>query len=229
MIKLNNVSYQVAMAHESLSILENISLDIQQAESVAIVGASGSGKTTLLGLLAGLDTPSSGSITVAGAEISSLDEDQRAAFRAKHVGIIFQSFHLLPALTALENVILPIELAGKRDSESQAITLLEQVGHSHRLHHKPAELSGGEQQRVAIARAFAAQADILFADEPTGNLDQHTGEQIIDLLFDINKKQATTLVLVTHDLELAARCDRQLVLSHGGLVEQAPSISRQAV
>ena len=229
MIKLNNVSYQVEMAHESLSILENINLDIQQAESVAIVGASGSGKTTLLGLLAGLDIPSSGSITVAGAEISSLDEDQRAAFRAKHVGIIFQSFHLLPALTALENVILPIELAGKRGSESQAASLLEQVGLSHRLHHKPAELSGGEQQRVAIARAFAAKADILFADEPTGNLDQQTGEQIVDLLFDFNKKQATTLVLVTHDLELAARCDRQLVLSHGGLIEQAHSLNRQAV
>ena len=219
MVDVEAVAYQVQMAEESLVILNDINLSIKKAESVAIVGTSGSGKTTLLGLLAGLDLPSAGSIRVAGADLSSMNEDQRADFRAKHVGIIFQSFHLLPALTALENVLLPIELSGRTNSFERAKQLLEQVGLKHRMHHKPSELSGGEQQRVAIARAFAAEAEILFADEPTGNLDQQTGEQIVELLFDLNLEQSTTLVLVTHDMSLAKRCERILRLQNGTLVE----------
>jgi len=204
----------------TLTILSDINLEVAEGESLAIVGSSGSGKTTLLGMLAGLDVPSEGFIEVAGAQLTQMNEDQRAAFRAEHVGIIFQSFHLLPALTALENVLLPLELAKQANSEARATELLEKVGLAARIHHKPAEMSGGEQQRVAIARAFAANAKVLFADEPTGNLDFKTGEQITELLFDLNQAQGTTLILVTHDLSLAQRCDRCVQLQGGRIIEQ---------
>lgn len=223
MISVENLSYRVDFDHQgelqALSILDNLNFTILPGESVAIVGASGSGKTTLLSLLAGLDQPTEGSVTVAGHCISSQSEDQRAAFRAAHVGIIFQSFHLLPSLSALENVLLPLELLGKKGSVAIAKTLLETVGLSHRLTHKPAQMSGGEQQRVAIARAFASQGEVLFADEPTGNLDHRTGQHIIDLIFKLNQEQGKTLVLITHDMQLAKRCQRCLQLFEGRLVE----------
>lgn len=205
----------------SLAILESLDLRIAAGESVAIVGASGSGKTTLLSLLAGLDSPSSGEITLAGSRLGGLDEDGRAALRAGRVGFVFQSFQLLSGLTALENVMLPAELAGLADAQRRARATLERVGLGARLGHYPYQLSGGEQQRVAIARAFAAEPQILFADEPTGNLDSVTGGQIADLLFALNRgsgrDRGATLVLVTHDLALAARCDRVLRLIGGRL------------
>jgi putative ABC transport system ATP-binding protein len=184
---------------------------------VAILGVSGSGKSTLLGLLAGLDTPSRGRVFLDGSDLSRLDEDGRAQLRAARVGFVFQSFHLLPSLTALENVMLPLELAGKPSPEDHAREILRRVDLSERLHHYPSQLSGGEQQRVAIARAFAVRPKILFADEPTGNLDQKTGERIIELLFALNREQATTLALVTHDAALAKHCDRHLELEAGRL------------
>ena len=200
---------------ETLSILRGVHLDIGAAQSVAIVGASGSGKTTLLSLLAGLDTPSAGEVHLDGQNLNALDEDGRAAFRAGRVGFVFQSFQLLPGFTALENVMLPAELSGRTDAESLALKALDQVGLSARLAHYPQQLSGGEQQRVALARAFATQPKILFADEPTGNLDTVTGERIIELLFGLNRAAATTLVLVTHDEALARRCTRVLTLKDG--------------
>lgn len=199
-----------------MTILQQINLQIKQEATVAIVGSSGSGKSTLLGLLAGLDTPSSGSIQLLGHELTTLSEDERASLRQQYVGFVFQSFHLLPHLTALENVLLPLSLSKNADSQ-WAKQCLEQVGLGHRLHHTPKQLSGGEQQRVAIARAFACKPKILFADEPTGNLDSQTGQHIIDLLFNLNTQYGTTLVLVTHDLTLAARCQQRLTLVQGQL------------
>jgi len=200
--------------------LSGINLDIKQGESVAIIGVSGSGKSTLLGLLAGLDVPTGGEIMLAGQPITALDEDGRARVRAGRVGFVFQSFHLLPGLTALENVMLPLELAGGATPEEQARTLLERVGLAERLTHYPKQLSGGEQQRVAIARAFALAPSILFADEPTGNLDAATGARIIALLFELNQERGTTLVLVTHDESIAQRCSRRIYLDAGRLVER---------
>jgi len=201
-----------------LTILDDVSLAVAAGETVAVVGASGSGKSTLLALLAGLDEPSAGGVWLAGIELSALDEDGRAAARAKHVGFVFQSFHLIPSLTALENVMLPLELAGRTDARTAARAVLQQVGLGPRLGHYPKQLSGGEQQRVAIARAFVTRPAVLFADEPTGNLDTATGARVIDLLFDLNAANGTTLVLVTHDREIARRCSRIIELDAGKLV-----------
>ncbi|CAG8868813.1 Lipoprotein-releasing system ATP-binding protein LolD [Pseudomonas fluorescens] len=213
-----NLSKVVPSAEGDLTILHQLSLSLDKGDSLAIVGASGSGKSTLLGLLAGLDRPSAGSVILAGQDLGPLDEDQRARVRAEHVGFVFQSFQLLDSLNALENVMLPLELDGRRDAREQARNLLERVGLGQRLSHSPRQLSGGEQQRVAIARAFAAQPAVLFADEPTGNLDSHTGERISDLLFELNQERGTTLVLVTHDERLAHRCRRLIRLDAGHLV-----------
>ena len=218
MIKAENLQKRVPMAGAELEILKGITLEIKSGESVAIVGASGSGKSTLLGLLAGLDEPSDGSIVVAGTNLGQLDEDGRAMFRGAHIGFVFQSFQLLPALTALENVMLPLELTGQADADAQARQFLDRVGLTPRLDHYPRQMSGGEQQRVAIARAFASRPQILFADEPTGNLDTRTGANIVELLFELNREQGTTLVLVTHDQLLARRCQRRLELEAGALV-----------
>ncbi len=210
---------QVISPEGTLTILSNINLSIKQGESLAIIGVSGSGKSTLLGLLAGLDTPSAGRVILDGTDLSELDEDGRAKIRAQSVGFVFQSFHLLPGLTALENTSLPLELADIDDAEKQAIQKLDEVGLAERIHHYPNQLSGGEQQRVAIARAFAGNPKILFADEPTGNLDQKTAQRIIDLLFKMNKENGTTLVMVTHDDAIASYCDRQVVIAGGQLTE----------
>ncbi len=201
----------------TVRILDGIGLTVGEGDSIAIVGASGSGKTTLLGLLAGLDLPSSGSVTLAGETISAMDEEARAAVRARHVGFVFQGFHLLPSLTAEENVALPLELAGREDPE-RVRAVLDQVGLGARRRHYPRQLSGGEQQRVAIARAFVARPRILFADEPTGSLDQATGHHVSDLLFALNAQAGTTLVLVTHDMTLARRCRRVYRIDGGRLL-----------
>lgn len=214
-IVTKNLSKIVATADSELKILDNINLSLNTGESLAIVGSSGAGKSTLLGLLAGLDVPSSGSIHLAGQEITSLDEEERAAVRAGLVGFVFQTFQLLPSLNALENVALPLELRGEKTAEKQAAEFLDRVGLSDRLKHYPRTLSGGEQQRVAIARAFACQPKILFADEPTGNLDSKTGQKVSDLLFEINQEAGATLVLVTHDHSLAQRCQNILHLEAG--------------
>ncbi|WP_339906619.1 ABC transporter ATP-binding protein [Pseudomonas guineae] len=214
-----NLSKVVTSTEGELTILHDLSLELISGDSLAIVGRSGSGKSTLLGLLAGLDLPSSGSVVLAGNDLARLDEDQRARVRAEHVGFVFQSFQLLDSLNALENVMLPLELEGHADARQRARTLLERVGLGQRLTHYPRQLSGGEQQRVAIARAFAAEPAVLFADEPTGNLDNHTGERISDLLFELNKEQGATLVLVTHDERLAHRCQRLIRLEGGHLVD----------
>lgn len=219
MIKAESIQKRVPMAGGELEILKGITLEIKSGESVAIVGASGSGKSTLLGLLAGLDEPSGGRVIIGDTDLSQLNEDGRALFRGREVGFVFQSFQLLPALTALENVMLPLELNGHQDARQQAEYFLSRVELSDRTTHYPMQMSGGEQQRVAIARAFAARPSILFADEPTGNLDTRTGAHIIDLLFELNREQGTTLVLVTHDSVLAQRCQRRLVLEAGELVE----------
>ena len=203
-----------------LTILDDVSFSIAAGETVAIAGASGAGKSTLLALLAGLDEPSAGSAWLAGIELSALDEDGRAEARAKHVGFVFQSFHLIPSLTAIENVMLPLELAGKSDARGTARAVLQQVGLGPRLGHYPRQLSGGEQQRVAIARAFVTRPAVLFADEPTGNLDTTTGHRVIELLFDLNAANGTTLVLVTHDREIAARCNRVIELDAGRMVSR---------
>ncbi|KPJ80765.1 MAG: ABC transporter [Gammaproteobacteria bacterium SG8_30] len=209
---------EVSSPEGTLTILDGVDLAVRAGESVAIVGASGAGKSTLLALLAGLDQPSAGEVWLDGSELSVLDEDGRAAVRAEHVGFVFQSFHLVPSLTALENVMLPLELAGRRDAREAAREVLGKVGLAGRLGHYPRQLSGGEQQRVAIARAFVTSPSVLFADEPTGNLDTVTGERISRLLFDLNEASGTTLVLVTHDRELAARCDRVIEIDAGRLV-----------
>lgn len=200
-----------------LTLLADINLAIAPGEAVAVVGASGSGKSTLLGLLAGLDLPTEGRVLFDGVDLTQLDEDGRARLRAGRVGFVFQSFQLLPSLTALENVMLPLELGGRGDARRAAEETLRQVGLQHRLHHYPNQLSGGEQQRVAIARAFAAGPAVLFADEPTGNLDRRTGERVSELLFALNRERGTTLVLVTHDTALARHCERELALAEGRL------------
>ena len=214
----DNVSKIVPTSEGPLKILAGISLEINAGETVAVVGASGSGKTTLLGIMAGLDLPSEGRVMLGDACLTDLDEEARADVRARMVGFVFQSFQLLGSLTALENVMLPSELRGDPDAEEQARALLEKVGLAERAGHYPRQLSGGEQQRVAIARAFASNPKVLFADEPTGNLDTRTGEKVIDLLFSLNEEFHTTLVLVTHDTRLADRCQRTLTLSAGALV-----------
>ena len=216
-VQVEQLGKQVISPEGALLILDNINFSIARGESVAVVGASGSGKSTLLGLLAGLDTPTQGRVWLAGVDLGRLDEDGRALLRAQRVGFVFQSFQLLTGLTALENVMLPLELAGQPDARRQALELLDRVGLQTRVRHYAAQLSGGEQQRVAIARAFAGNPDLLFADEPTGNLDQNTGHRIIELLFALNREQGTTLILVTHDPELAAYCDRVLELDGGRL------------
>jgi putative ABC transport system ATP-binding protein len=216
-IEVTQLSKRVQDAAGMLTILDDITFCLRAGESLAITGASGSGKSTLLGLLAGLDTPTSGQVNLLGQSLFSLDEDGRAALRAQSIGFVFQSFHLLPNLNALENVMLPLELAG-RDAQKTATALLTQVGLGDRLDHFPATLSGGEQQRVSLARAFAQQPSVLFADEPTGSLDQVTGARVIDLMFEFQRTHQTTLVLVTHDPQLAARCDRQFVMQGGRLV-----------
>ena len=215
---VQGLTKQVSTGDSQLTILQDIHLQINSAETVAIIGASGSGKSTLLALLAGLDLPTSGKVYLDQVDIFLLNEDERAALRSKVLGFVFQSFQLLPALTALENVMLPLELADADHAELKSQQLLARVGLEQRLHHYPKQLSGGEQQRVAIARAFVTAPKLLLADEPTGNLDAETGEQIIDLMFELNREQGTTLVLVTLDETLSQRCSRQIRLSHGKLV-----------
>ncbi|MES2918605.1 MAG: ATP-binding cassette domain-containing protein [Pseudomonadota bacterium] len=221
LISAEAVTKSVTTGDAALVILHDVNLAIKRGESVAIVGASGSGKTTLLGLLAGLDVASGGSVRLCGQALEALDEDGRAALRKQHVGFVFQSFLLMPTLTALENVLLALSV-NKRGNADTARDWLQRVGLGERLTHTPRQLSGGEQQRVALARAFAGQPDILFADEPTGNLDSRTGQQVIDLLFALNASAGTTLVLVTHDPQLAARCQRQLHLEDGRLRDATP-------
>ena len=224
MIKATEVAKVVDTSEGALVILEGISLEINQGQSVAIIGASGSGKTTLLSLMAGLDSPTNGEIVLGGDQvITAMDEAERAAVRGAMVGFVFQTFQLLGSLSALENVMLPAELRGETSALDNAKALLERVGLGHRLQHYPRQLSGGEQQRVAIARAFASNPSILFADEPTGNLDSKTGDKIIDLLFELNADFGTTLVLVTHDSRLAALCDASIRIEAGQLVEEAGS------
>ncbi len=212
------VSKEVSSPEGSLTILSDVSFSIAAGESVAIVGPSGAGKSTLLALLAGLDLPTKGYVVLDRANLSDLDEDGRARVRADSVGFVFQSFHLVPSLNALENVMLPLELAGNDDPRGRSLGIIDKVGLTERWRHYPAQLSGGEKQRVAIARAFAADPAVLFADEPTGNLDSHTGNNIMELMFELNRSSSTTLVLVTHDLSLAARCDRILRLDAGLLI-----------
>ncbi|MBS3896587.1 ABC transporter ATP-binding protein [Silanimonas sp.] len=215
LLRVEALGKQVALPSGPLTILDGVDFSIAAGEAFAIVGASGSGKSTLLSLLAGLDQASRGRVWLDGVDLGSLDEDGRAALRAEKVGFVFQNFQLLPALTALENVMLPLELRGDRDAQGPARQVLEQVGLGARLEHYPRQLSGGEQQRVAIARAFVTRPRLLFADEPTGNLDTSTGQQVVELLFRLNAEAGTTLVLVTHDERLAARCARQLRLAAG--------------
>ena len=218
MIRIENLCKSVDTSEGLLTILKSVKLNIDTGEAVAIVGASGSGKSTLLGLMAGLDTATSGDVVLDGQSLNAMDEEQRAVLRGKLVGFVFQSFQLLPSLTALENVMLPIELKGDAQANEKAKRLLARVGLEERGHHYPNQLSGGEQQRVAIARAFATEARILFADEPTGNLDTATGAKIVELLFDLNREFSTTLILVTHDERLAQKCDRIVRLVAGEAV-----------
>jgi putative ABC transport system ATP-binding protein len=212
------VSKQVSSPEGNLTILSDVSFSIAPGESVAVVGASGAGKSTLLALLAGLDLPTEGNIWLNGVDLTTLDEDGRAAVRAANVGFVFQSFHLVPSLNALENVMLPLELAGAGDPRTVAVNILREVGLSERARHYPSQLSGGEKQRVAIARAFATEPAVLFADEPTGNLDSRTGDVVMQLMFDLNRNSSTTLILVTHDKSIAERCEREIGLESGRLV-----------
>ena len=217
-LKAENLSKQVSSPEGALTIVQGVSLDIAAGESIAVVGASGAGKSTLLALLAGLDLPTTGRVLLEGTDLTRLDEDGRARLRAQRVGFVFQSFHLIPALTAIENVMLPLELAGRRDARSGALETLERVGLKSRIGHYPRQLSGGEQQRVALARAFVTRPAVLFADEPTGNLDTATGTRIVELLFELNEHSHTTLVLVTHDRALAAQCGRVVTMEGGRIV-----------
>lgn len=223
MIQAQDLYYQITNHDNQIHILNGLNLSIAEGDQVAIIGSSGSGKSTLLSMLAGLDVPTGGSVQIKGKAFSSLNEDGRAAVRADDMGFVFQSFQLLPALTALENVMLPLQLKNHAAAEKLSLEALAKVGLSHRVQHYPKQLSGGEQQRVAIARAFATQPSILFADEPTGNLDSATGQMIIELLFNMNHEAGTTLVLVTHDIQLANRCKRLLKLDSGVLHEVAQS------
>jgi putative ABC transport system ATP-binding protein len=225
-IEAQNLTKQVSSPEGALTILDDVNLRIDAGEAVAVVGASGSGKSTLLGLLAGLDTPSRGRVVLDGTDLGTLDEDGRARLRAGRIGFVFQSFQLLPGLTALENVMLPLELAGDAAPDRTARTVLARVGLADRAGHYPSQLSGGEQQRVAIARAFAARPKILFADEPTGNLDQATGARVIELLFSLNRELRTTLVLVTHDEALAKLCSRRVQLTGGRMAVAKPKAKR---
>jgi putative ABC transport system ATP-binding protein len=218
-VKAEALTKQVATPDHVLTIVKDATFEVRAGEAVAILGASGSGKSTLLGLLAGLDVPSSGRVWIDGEDLFALDEDGRARLRGRMVGFVFQSFQLLPALTALENVMLPLELAGGRDAKSRASSVLGEVGLGDRLGHYPRQLSGGEQQRVAVARAFVTEPKLLFADEPTGNLDSVTGDHVIELLFRMNRERGTTLVLVTHDEHLAARCGRRIRIVSGVVQE----------
>jgi len=219
-VKAEALTKQVATPDHELTIVRAASFEVAEGEAVAILGASGSGKSTLLGLLAGLDVPSSGRVWIAGEDLFALDEDGRARLRGRMVGFVFQSFQLLPALTALENAMLPLELSGGADAAARAKAVLGRVGLAERLGHYPRQLSGGEQQRVAVARAFVTEPRLLFADEPTGNLDSETGEHVIELLFEMNRERGTTLVLVTHDPDLARRCDRRLHISAGAITHE---------
>ncbi|MGF1773096.1 ABC transporter ATP-binding protein [Vibrio maritimus] len=219
-IKAESVSKVVSTKTEHLTILEDVNLSIQEGESIAIVGTSGAGKSTLMTLLAGLDVPSTGNIQLLSNPISQMSDEARASIRSEHLGFVFQSFLLIPSLSALGNVTLPCLLKGEQEDEAKARQLLESVGLGHRIDHLPSQLSGGEQQRVAIARAFMTSPKILFADEPTGNLDQNTAHKIVELLFDLNQQHGTTLVLVTHDLSLAKRCDRIFHMNAGRLEQE---------
>jgi putative ABC transport system ATP-binding protein len=218
MVRAQSVTKHVNTQEGELAILHPIDLQVMEGESLAITGASGSGKSTLLGILAGLDVPSSGDVFLLDEQLTAMDEEGRAHVRSRYVGFIFQSFQLLPGLTAIENVMLPMELRGDKSAKKQASEFLDRVGLAQRLNHYPQQLSGGEQQRVAIARAFASKPRILFADEPTGNLDTTTGARIIDLLFDLNREQGTTLLLITHEERLAVRCQRRIELAAGAIV-----------
>ncbi|HEY5566853.1 MAG TPA: ABC transporter ATP-binding protein [Gammaproteobacteria bacterium] len=218
LLKAESLTKKVISPEGELTILDSVSFTVDRGESAAIVGPSGAGKSTLLALLAGLDEPSEGRVWLNGVELTELDEDGRAAVRNREVGFIFQSFHLLPSLTAIENVLLPLELLSAPNAKDRARQALVQVGLEHRLRHYPRQLSGGEKQRVAIARAFVGGPSLLFADEPTGNLDNNTGARILNLLFELNAAAGTTLVLVTHDLEAAARCDKLIELAGGRIV-----------
>ncbi len=215
----SNIEKRVQGPEGELIILHSLDMRVEAGEAVAIVGPSGSGKSTLLGILAGLDTPTAGTVELMGDSMSALDEDERAKRRAGHVGFVFQSFQLLPGLSALENVMLPLELGGVADAENLAKQKLDDVGLSERLGHLPLQLSGGEQQRVALARAFVSHPALLFADEPTGNLDSETGDRIVELMFDLRRREGSAVVLVTHDNELAKRCDRRLQMGNGKLTE----------
>jgi putative ABC transport system ATP-binding protein len=221
MIAVQHVFKSVTDSTGTLTILRDIDFSLRRGETVAIVGASGSGKSTLLSIIAGLDTPSSGTVLIDGVDLFARDEDQRAALRAQKLGFVFQSFQLLGNLTALENVMLPLELAGRRDARSAATAMLQRVGLAERLGHYPKVLSGGEQQRVALARAFVVQPAVLLADEPTGSLDFATGEKVMELMFELNREQGTTLVLVTHDRGIAARCERRISIEAGRASELA--------
>jgi putative ABC transport system ATP-binding protein len=220
-LEAHQLSKQVSSPEGTLTILNDVSFNIDAGETVAVVGPSGAGKSTLLALLAGLDLPTSGHVDLNGSNLSNLDEDGRAIKRAESVGFVFQSFHLVPSLNALENVMLPLELAGRDDARKAARDIIDKVGLADRWSHYPAQLSGGEKQRVAIARAFAAEPAVLFADEPTGNLDSRTGANIMELMFELNRNSSTTLILVTHDHNLAERCDRVLALDIGSLVSDS--------
>lgn len=228
MLAVRNLTKEYRSGGNALAVLRNVSFDIAAGETVAIVGPSGSGKTTLLGLLAGLDTPSTGAVLLAGTDLAQLDEDARARLRGDRVGFVFQSFQLVPTLTALENVQVPLELRGIGDSDARAKDLLERVGLGHRIHHFPTQLSGGEQQRVAIARAFVNRPRVLFADEPTGNLDGATGARIVELLEQLNREDGTTIVLVTHDPVLAARLGRSIRLADGVIIEDTGAVTPAA-
>lgn len=228
LVQANGVGKVVSTAEGQLTILHRISLSVAAGESVAITGPSGSGKSTLLGILAGLDLPSFGEVQLCGQNLTALDEEGRAKVRAESVGFVFQSFQLLPGLTALENVMLPMELHGMKNARSRAEEYLARVGLAERLTHYPQQLSGGEQQRVAVARAFASQPKVLFADEPTGNLDIHTGAKIIDLLFELNREQGTTLILITHEERLAQRCGRRVHLVAGSIEPETDPVPEEA-
>jgi putative ABC transport system ATP-binding protein len=218
MIELRNVSKMVASGDRRLTILHPLSLTVPEGQRLAILGPSGSGKSTLLGLIAGLDSPSSGAVVIDGVDITALSEDHLAKLRGEKIGFVFQSFHLIPSLTAMENILVPMEIAGRRDASARARALLEEVGLSQRGHHYPSQLSGGEQQRVAIARALSNEPKIILADEPTGNLDSNTGRTVIDLLLSINRTRGTTVVVVTHDPDIASMADARISLRDGAVV-----------